>query len=145
MNDNDEKVMNCEDIQKILFDYMTRELGESRSALVREHVRRCPECSRVATQIQETLALLEAETTENLPEQLSEEHRARIVRSIVHPIRDWIYRNHVTFSLAMAAVVIITTLCVLRMMTRIVRELPKTTPTVVIGQPGRTNVVDHPR
>ncbi len=127
--------MNCEDIQEVLFDYMTRELGDSRSALVREHVRRCPDCSRAAAQIQETLTLLEDEKDGDMPEQLSEKHRARIVRSILHPALDWIYRNHVTFSLIMAAIVIIMALCVLRMVTQIVKEIPKTTPPVIIGTP----------
>jgi predicted anti-sigma-YlaC factor YlaD len=143
MNEQEDRVMKCEDIQGVLFDYMTRELGESRSDLVREHLRRCPACSRVAAQIQETRNLLQQDATGDLPEHLSDEHRARIVRSIMHPALDWIFRHHVTFSLIMAAIVIITALCVLRMATQIVQELPATTPEVVIGGPGQTNPAAH--
>ena len=75
----------------------------------------------------------------DLPERLSQEHRARIVRSIMHPALDWIYRHHVTFSLIMAATVVVLALCVLRMVTQLVQEFPDTTPEVLIGRPVQTN------
>jgi hypothetical protein len=53
-----EKPLKCEEIQQVLFSYMSRELGETQSVLVREHIRKCAVCRAEAVEIEETLALL---------------------------------------------------------------------------------------
>jgi len=108
MNDQSDSFMKCEEIQGVLFDFMTRELGESRSELVREHLRGCPVCTRSAAEIQETLTLLETDSRQQsqIPESLSDEHRKRVIRSITHPILDWIYRHHKLVSIVAAIVAI---------------------------------------
>ena len=53
-------ILKCEDIRALLLDYMTRELGDARSRLVREHLRRCPHCQQEASEIGDTLELLRA-------------------------------------------------------------------------------------
>ena len=52
--------MPCGDIQALLYDYMNRELGGARSDLVREHLRHCPNCQKVAADIRRTTELLQA-------------------------------------------------------------------------------------
>jgi len=132
MNDEHENIMKCEDIQGVLLDYMARELGNGRSDLVREHLRHCPECSRAAVEIQETFDLLKS-ASEEPRERLSERHRARILRSITHPILDWIYGHHIAVSLAVAVVVVIGAFCIVRAVTRVIWDPPERTASVRIG------------
>jgi len=101
-------IMRCEDIQAVLFDYMTRELGQGRSDLVREHLRRCGKCQTVAAETQNTLDLLHraARDQSGLPSRLSEKHRARLLWALTHPVLSWIYRHHVSASIIFTATVI---------------------------------------
>ena len=109
-------VMKCEDIQAVLFGYMNRELGEARSDLIREHLRKCPRCQAVAAEIQETLDMMRGpvDRPSEVPERLSDERRARIVRSFMHPVLDWIYVHHVLVSIAMTAIALVLLFCALR-------------------------------
>jgi len=103
-------VLPCEDIQAVLLDYLTRELGPGRSDLVREHLRKCPTCQSAAADMQATLDFLHRDSAAGagLPERLSDTHRARIVRALMHPVLDWIYRHHVAVSVAAAIVIVLT-------------------------------------
>jgi len=76
------KKMKCEDIRDLLTDYVTRELGESRALLVREHVRKCHECQTAAREIAEAMDLLrEADGGfASMPGQLSDKRKSRIRR-----------------------------------------------------------------
>lgn len=116
--------MKCEDIQAVLFDYMSRELGGARSTLVREHLRKCDACQSSAQDIQATLDLLhsasKAET--EAPEHLSDARRARIVRAFTHPVIDWIDRHHTLVSLLVALAVVIGGIIVCRR-TRLFRTI----------------------
>jgi predicted anti-sigma-YlaC factor YlaD len=107
--------MKCEDIQEVLFDYMTRELGQARSDLVRAHLRKCSNCQAAARETQETLEFLKSvsKAQTGVPDHLSEKHRARIVRAFMHPALDWIYRHHIIVSIIVALVAIAVTLCVM--------------------------------
>ena len=99
----------CTDIQDVLFDYMARELGPARSDLVRQHLRRCPDCQRAAAEIQGTLDLIRrtsAEEAPRFPEHLSEDRRRRMLRAVTHPVLDWAYRHHILVSALIAAAVI---------------------------------------
>ncbi|MFT5474125.1 MAG: hypothetical protein ACI856_002461 [Kiritimatiellia bacterium] len=100
----------CAEVQALLFEYMARELGESRSAFVREHVRQCSGCQVVAAEIRATLDALHAGSdTSHMPDRLSESRRRRVMWAFMHPILDWIYRHHVAVSWAMVVVVLLGT------------------------------------
>ena len=141
-HNNEQPITRCEDIQELLFDYMSRELGESRSALIREHLRKCPECQNVAAEIQTTLALLEGDSREttNASARLSDERRKRLKWAVMHPILDWVYRQHMLVSLVVAIVVLAGTLVILATLKREPFLPVDRGPTVNIdGGPPRTN------
>jgi len=100
--------IDCQDIQKLLFDYMAKELGEAQSNLVREHLRKCPVCQDEAAQIQDTLDLLKSSEDDlDLPDHLNDKHRDRITWALAHPLLDWIYRNHIAVSIVVTIIVFI--------------------------------------
>lgn len=130
-------VMECKDIQEVLFAYMTRELGEARSELVREHLRKCPECQRAAGENQATLEELRkaAISDTGLPERLSEKRRARVLWAFMHPALDWIYVHHIMVS-ALTALLVLAAALVFLVKMRIWEEPPEAGPTVIIGKTG---------
>lgn len=129
--------MKCEDIQAVLFDYMTRELGPARSDLVREHLRKCERCQAAAAEVRTTLDLLrsvsKAET--GVPEHLSKERRERIMWALTHPIMDWIHRHHILVSIVVTIAVIAAIIGVLRRIQIWKTDKPEGIP-VTIGRPG---------
>jgi hypothetical protein len=110
------RLLKCGDIREVLFEYMSRELGDARSELVREHLRRCADCQREAAEIQETLDLLHADSERRTEAAgvLSRERRRRLFRAYMHPLLDWIYEHHILVSIAVALVVI--SLCFCRLL-----------------------------
>ena len=110
--------MSCSDIQDVLFDYMTRELGDARSVLVREHVRKCESCRAAAADIQATLDLLKkaSESGGDMPDRLTRKHRKRMVRAMMHPVWDWVSVNHFIVSIIVMGLVILAAILVLRVM-----------------------------
>ena len=129
--------MKCEDIQSVLFDYMSRELGSARSDLVREHLRKCARCQAAARDIDATLKLLRdaSEQEEGIPDHLSEERRRLILRALTHPVMDWIYRHHVVSSLIIMIMVIAAAVVLLMKMSPWQTEPPPGLPPVIIGTP----------
>jgi predicted anti-sigma-YlaC factor YlaD len=115
MKDADEKTqagatsVKCDEIQSVLFDYMTHELGQARSDFVREHVRKCGACQKAALEIQATLALLgkAASETAGAPERLTDERRKKVQRAFVHPILHKIEKYHIPISILIAVVLIV--------------------------------------
>ena len=91
----------CDEIQLLLFDYMSHELGDSRADLVREHLRKCEACQAAAAEMQKTVELLRkaGEAEGKADYRLSEKRHRRIHWAILHPFLDWIYRNHILFAL----------------------------------------------
>jgi predicted anti-sigma-YlaC factor YlaD len=128
--------MKCEDIQEVLFDYMTRELGQARSDLVRAHLRKCPKCQAAVKETQETLEFLKgaSKVAADIPDHLSDRHRARIVRAFMHPVLDWIYRHHITVSIIVALAVTAVTLCVMYKVRMFRDRGLKSAITVTIGK-----------
>jgi len=105
--DLDGKPMKCDEIQAVLFDYMTRELGEARSDLVREHLRRCPACQKDAADIGATLEALQGASPHGeIDEHLSHDRRKRLMRAYMHPLLDWVYSHHVLISIVVALIVL---------------------------------------
>ncbi len=98
----------CEEIQNNLMDYLTRDLGEARSDLIREHLRKCDKCQAEAVELQETINLLRgASQAESIPRHMSRKSRDRMMRAVEHPFLDWMYRHHILISLCIALIAII--------------------------------------
>ncbi len=98
----------CEEIQNNLMDYLTRDLGEARSNLIREHLRKCDKCQAEARELQETINLLRgASGSESIPRRMSRKTRDRMMRAVEHPFLDWIYRHHICISLCIAIIAVI--------------------------------------
>jgi len=134
--DHSDMRMKCEEIQDLLFDYMSRELGGARSDLIHEHLRKCRECQKAAAEIEATLNLLGETSSEQtgISSSLSDERRERMERAIKHPVLDWIYVHHILTSIAVAAIAI-ALVSIFLSKARLWRELPEKTPTVIIGDP----------
>ena len=106
----------CDDVQGVLFDYATGELGESRTELVREHLRGCSKCQAALADVRATLDILHDASQDGppIPQQLSEKHRKRIIWALAHPLLDWVYRHHLLVSVLAAFVVVAVVLGILR-------------------------------
>lgn len=106
--ENEYVPVRCEDIRESLFEYLTQELGEGSSDLVRIHLRRCDACRRQAAELKKTLDLLRDASRDatGIPTKLSDEHYARLLRAVLHPVLDWIYRHHIMVSVVVAAVML---------------------------------------
>lgn len=130
------ELVRCEDIQSVLLEYAERELGDSRSALVREHIRQCDNCQAAFNDIMKTVSMLQdaSRPDEELPSRLSDKHYARIVRALMHPVLDWIFVNH---KLVSAIVVIIVLICSLFVLQKVriwkVENLDRNSYRVYIG------------
>lgn len=135
----------CEEIQGLLFDYMNRELGEKRSALIRQHLEKCPECQRTATEIQETMDVLEGASKDRagVPERLSDDHRARIVFAFTHPVLDWVYHRHILVS-AIITLTVLLLLCGALYRVKLWKARPneRVVP-VTIGKPPDALISNH--
>ena len=105
------RLVPCKDIQAVLFDYMSHELGDKQSWLVHEHLLHCEDCRREAASIKETLDLLRSDTSVVIPEHLPNTIR-RLERAILHPVLDWIYehRRLVAWIMALGIISLLTLL-----------------------------------
>ncbi|MDD5705161.1 MAG: zf-HC2 domain-containing protein [Kiritimatiellae bacterium] len=107
----------CGQIEEVLFDYMSRELGDAQSLLVHEHLRHCASCRRAAAEMQKTMDFLRAHDPGlGVAAHLSESRRRRLIRAVMHPVMDWIIVHHWLVALLAAVAVIgaalaLTTLC----------------------------------
>lgn len=130
-------ILSCEDIQPLLFAYMTRELGQARADVVREHIRKCEKCQAAGAEIQATLDALRgsSELDSTLPDRLSDKHRERIIWAFTHPVMDWIDRHHVLVSVLVAILVIGLTFIIVRVVETWPEEVLEPGPTVIIGEP----------
>lgn len=108
--------LKCEDIQSVLFDYMTRELGEGQAQLVGEHLRHCADCAHAAAEIQATLDLLRSASRRQpkSPTHLSEDRRRKMRHAVAHPVRHWMEQHHVLVSVLVALIVLLAGFLVLR-------------------------------
>ena len=106
------RLVPCKDIQTVLFDYMSHELGDKQSWLVHEHLLHCEDCRREAASIKATLDLLRSDTSVVIPEHLPNTIRRRLERAILHPVLDWIYehRRLVAWIMALGIISLLTLL-----------------------------------
>ena len=110
------KAIPCEKIQDLLFDYLSHELGEKQSWIVREHLRTCPACAREAAQLAATVEMLKGGATPDVPARLPETVRRRLARALLHPVLDWMYDHRrltawTAALLAVALVLLVAWLC----------------------------------
>ncbi len=117
--------MKCADIQPLLTDYMMRELGESRSALVRAHIRNCEKCQVMAKEMAEALNLLRDAGKVALPDKLSDDHRARIRRAYTHPFMSWVETHHTLVSIIAGVVLVFVVLAAMFVIHVIEKNRPK--------------------
>lgn len=117
----------CDDVQPLLFDFITLELPKGRADAVREHIRRCEHCQKAAAEIKATLELLgkAASETAKTPLKLSEERRKKILWSFMHPIMHQIEKHHVLISILLAVIITIIVI-VVALKVRIGEEGPET-------------------
>lgn len=106
--------LRCEDIQMLIFAYMTRELGDVQSRVVREHLRTCETCRQEASEIEETLAALRAGADDSEDLRLSDERRERLWRAVLHPVLDWIDHHHRLVAGSVALLTLLLTIFLLR-------------------------------
>lgn len=109
-----EQPLKCDEIQAVLFAYMSHELGESQSVLVREHIRKCDSCRAEAAELKETLAMLNQSDVGHTRLRLSDDRRKRIMLAVFHPVINWIDMHHKSVSIALAILVLIGTIFALR-------------------------------
>lgn len=100
------KPLPCAEILPLLLEYMSRELGPSRSDLVREHLRKCESCRSAAAEIQHTFDALKsvARLPAGADERLSPERRAKVLHAVAHPVSNWIVQHHALVSIIAALV-----------------------------------------
>jgi predicted anti-sigma-YlaC factor YlaD len=104
----------CREVQGVLYDYMTRELGPARSEVVREHVRRCENCRSELAGLQKTLDVLSLARKAPVPDRLSEHHRRRISRAVSHPVLDWVCNHNVIVALSATMLAILLAVILMR-------------------------------
>jgi len=102
-------LLKCEDIQDLLLAYMSRELGESQSMFIREHIRKCDDCKAEAAEIEAMFALLRSDSAASAGKdaRLTDDRRKRIIRAVFHPVIDWIDIHHRLVSIVLAVVVLV--------------------------------------
>ncbi len=109
-----EQPLKCEEIQEVLLAYMSRELGETQSILVHEHIRKCDACRAEAVEIEDTLATLNHSNGADNHLRLSSDRRKRILLAVFHPVINWIDLHHKLVSIVLAGVILATTIIDLR-------------------------------
>ena len=132
--DHDRRIP-CEEIRAQMLDYVQRDLGEGRSDLIREHVRRCPACQENLDALRRTMDILHDAPfgPGTIPEHLSERHRSRLMWSLMHPVLDWVYVHHILVSALVATIVLASVFFGLRRY-KVWRETIDQGIPVVIGQ-----------
>lgn len=103
---HDAHPLRCADIQARMLDYMQGELGDGQTDLVREHTRRCAICRGHMQELNQTVGLLHNApfARGTLPQHLSVRCHDRLVRALMHPVREWIYVHHILVSILVALV-----------------------------------------
>lgn len=98
----------CEKIREMLFDYQSRELGDSQSLLVREHLRHCEACSNAAAKLQQTIDLMKRhDPAASVPTEISPKRRRRLIWLMEHPLVATCLKHYKRTSLVVALIVLI--------------------------------------
>ncbi len=103
----DGQAVSCRRIQAVLFDYLTREMGDARAMFVREHLIRCEHCRGAAARLERARDRLRAfDPGSQAPERLSANRKRRLDRALRHPFFEAICRHHTLVSLLAALLLI---------------------------------------
>lgn len=121
--------LDCGKIREMLFEYMSHELGNPQSLLVREHLRHCEACSGAAQKIQRTIDLMRRhDPGESVPSVISPKRRRRLIWMMEHPLVANCLKHYKVTSLVVAVIVLIVTflyLLTVRYPDFMQRELPR--------------------
>lgn len=96
----------CEQIQELLFDYLTHDLGKSRAEMVHTHLMHCETCRTEATELHNTVKLLQQTPTPS-PTTLARKRRRALMRAAFHPILHWMTKHHLLIAIIAGALAII--------------------------------------
>ena len=87
----------CARIRPLLLAYMSRELEDAPSALVREHLRNCRDCAAEAAEIMSTLDALRVSDSAPGTDALTPRRRVRTLWLMERPLVAWFFlHRHVT-------------------------------------------------
>ncbi len=100
--------LKCAEIQDHLVEYLSHELGEARSILIREHLRKCADCTAALNDIQAAFdALQETKRLDlDLPTHLTDDTRARVMKVVRDPFDNWIDKYHRLVAVAVTVLVL---------------------------------------
>lgn len=104
------KTQKCDEIELLLFPYMSRELGRARSDLVHKHLRKCESCQAMAREIQDTMDALKdtkGEDDDTKTPRLTDEHRQQVYQAAMHPVAHWIEHHHTFISILITTVILV--------------------------------------
>ena len=101
--------VDCGQIRELLFAYLTHELGDAQSLLVREHLRHCPDCATEAREMQETVDLIKQnDPAASVATSFAPKRRKRLIWLMEHPfIAKCIKHNRITSLVVMIVVLAI--------------------------------------
>ena len=109
----------CHAVRPLLFEYMSHELPNSQTVLVREHLRGCKECSAEAAEIERTLDLLKSADPALESEPAFEpRRRARMLWLMEHPIVSWFFLHRRATGVLCAIVMLTAIFCALMLVKR---------------------------
>lgn len=88
--------LKCGEIQEHLVAYLTHDLGEARTVIVREHLRKCQDCTDALNDIQTAFEALQKtkHLDADIPAHLSEEERSVVFTAVSSPLNNWLDRHH---------------------------------------------------
>ncbi len=92
----------------MLFEYMSHELGDPQSLLIREHLRHCEGCSEAAMKLQKTIDWMKRnDPAESMPTEISPKRRRRLIWLMEHPFVARCLKHYKRTSLVVAVIVMI--------------------------------------
>ena len=127
--------VDCGQIRELLFAYLTHELGDAQSLLVREHLRHCPDCATEAREMQETVDLIKQnDPAASVATRFAPKRRKRLIWLMEHPfIAKCIKHNRITSLVVM--IVVLAILFAILWSLRIYREEVTALPPVRLELP----------
>lgn len=136
---NVEYPLDCGKICELLFEYMSHELGDSQSLLVREHLRHCETCSSTALKFQKTIDLMKRhDPAGSVPTAISPKRRRHLIWLMEHPFVAKCLKHYKMTSLVVAVIVLIVAflyLLTVRYPDFMQRELPRYPVRLNVAEP----------
>lgn len=134
--------LDCGKIRDMLFEYMSHELGDPQSLLVREHLRHCEACSDTAQKFQKTIEFMRRhDPAESVAAAISPKRRRRLIWLMEHPFVAKCLKHYKMTSLVVAVLVLIVTflyLLTIRYPDFMQRDLPRFPVRLKVDEPQPT-------